>query len=111
MMIIFRALFFKKFAPLFAVLPVLSCTQVFMKEWLGYQLDELKNSLMQDAVLKLQRYMRGFLTRKQYEKMKKSSVVVQAAVRGWIAKYVSFKLLATVRRLARNTTDPQTVLG
>lgn len=57
-----------------------------MKEWLGYQLDELKNTLIEAAVLKLQRYLRGFLTRKQYQSMKKSSVIVQAAVRGWIAK-------------------------
>ena len=57
-----------------------------MKEWLGYQLDELKNTLIEGAVLKLQRYLRGFLTRKQYQNMKKSSVIVQAAVRGWIAK-------------------------
>lgn len=57
-----------------------------MKEWLGYQLDELKNTLIEGAVLKLQRYLRGFLTRKQYQSMKKSSVIVQAAVRGWIAK-------------------------
>ena len=57
-----------------------------MKEWLGYQLDELKNTLIESAVLKLQRYMRGFLTRKQYKNMKKSSVIVQSAVRGWIAK-------------------------
>ena len=57
-----------------------------MKEWLGHQLDEIKNTLIDSAVLKLQRYMRGFLTRKQYTNMKKSSIVVQSAVRGWIAK-------------------------
>ena len=57
-----------------------------MKEWLGYQLDELKTTLIETAVLKLQRHLRGFLTRRHYQNMKKSSVIVQAAVRGWIAK-------------------------
>ena len=59
---------------------------MFVKEWLGYQLDELKNTLIEAAVLKLQRYTRGFLTRKQYTSIKKSSVILQSAVRGWIAK-------------------------
>ena len=68
-----------------------------MKEWLGYQLDELKNTMIEGAVLKLQRHIRGFLTRRQYEKMQKSSVVVQAAVRGWMAKYVSIFILSGVR--------------
>ena len=59
-----------------------------MKEWLGYQLDELKSTVIEVAVLRIQRYLRGFLTRKQYKNMKKSSLIVQAAVRGWMAKLV-----------------------
>ncbi len=60
--------------------------QVFMKEWLGYRLDDMKSALVESAVLRLQRYVRGFLTRKRYRSVKSASIVVQAVLRAWIIR-------------------------
>ena len=42
--------------------------------------------------MKLQRHVRGYLARKNYEKMKNSALVIQSAYRGWVVRRKYTKL-------------------
>ena len=46
----------------------------------------------QVEVMKLQRHVRGYLARKNYEKMKNSALVIQSAYRGWVVRRKYTKL-------------------
>ncbi|ELU02236.1 hypothetical protein CAPTEDRAFT_227847 [Capitella teleta] len=67
-------------------------TKVFLKESLGFQLEELRNNVLKEAVLKLQQYTRGLLQRKRYQKTRKAAIVVQNAARMWLARAKFAKL-------------------
>ncbi len=57
-----------------------------MREALGYHIDEMKNRLIEESVIVLQRAVRGYITRTRYEQTKAANLIIQTAVRGWIAR-------------------------
>ncbi|XP_040563865.1 unconventional myosin-XV [Lepeophtheirus salmonis] len=61
-------------------------TKVFLKENLRKTLETERRQIHDVTVIKLQRAIRGYLARKDYVNMKKSTIKIQAAYRGWIAR-------------------------
>ena len=64
----------------------ISFFQVFLKETLGYHLDELRNAVVIKAVLRIQCLTRTFLQQRRYHRIRRASVVLQAGLRRWIAR-------------------------
>ena len=71
--------------------------QVFMKESLGYDLDARRNDVVARAVVRIQCLARTFLQRQRYQRTRRASIVLQAAVRRWIARYGTIMVVVAVR--------------
>ena len=64
----------------------LGSTKVFMRENLEAVLEKQRQDILEVEVLKLQRYVRGYLARHRYEKMKVSALTIQSAYRGYCVR-------------------------
>lgn len=63
-----------------------SSSQLFLKEALGYHLEEERNKVLQEAVLCLQRHTRGLIQRQKFRSKQRAAVMLQSAVRAWQAR-------------------------
>merc|ERR1712223_195665 len=70
----------------------LGASKVFMRENLETVLEKHRQDIQEVEVMKLQRHVRGYLARKNYEKMKNSALVIQSAYRGWVVRRKYTKL-------------------
>ena len=61
----------------------LGSTKIFMKEPLEKRLETERRDIQETEVLKIQRYVRGYLARKRYNKMKSSALLIQSHYRGY----------------------------
>ncbi|XP_067859862.1 unconventional myosin-XV [Heptranchias perlo] len=68
-------------------------TKLFIKENLYHTLDSKRDSLLLIASLTLQRYTRGFFSRKRYTVLRRTVILLQACARGYLArkKFQKFK--------------------
>merc|ERR1712083_532007 len=64
----------------------LGASKVFIRENLEAVLEKHRQDILEVEVLKLQRFVRGYLARNRYEKMKGSAVTIQSAFRGWVVR-------------------------
>ncbi|XP_018424807.1 PREDICTED: unconventional myosin-XV [Nanorana parkeri] len=72
-----------------SVTPSLFCigvSKLFMKENLYQQLESKRDQLMNKAAVTLQRYSRGYLTRKRYTTLRYRIINLQALARGFLAR-------------------------
>ena len=65
----------------------LGSTKVFMKESLEQRLEKRRLDLFTVAVVKLQRYARGYIARKRYQTMLRSALLIQRTYRGWRVRH------------------------
>ncbi|XP_040297346.1 unconventional myosin-XV [Bufo bufo] len=61
-------------------------SKLFMKENLYQQLESKRDQLMNKAAITLQRYGRGYLTRKRYRTLRYRIIQLQALARGYLAR-------------------------
>ncbi|XP_040214368.1 unconventional myosin-XV [Rana temporaria] len=61
-------------------------SKLFMKENLYQQLESKRDQLMNKAAVTLQRYSRGYLTRKRYTTLRYRIINLQALARGYLAR-------------------------
>ncbi|XP_068102481.1 unconventional myosin-XV [Hyperolius riggenbachi] len=61
-------------------------SKLFMKENVYQQLETKRDQLMNKAAVTLQRYSRGFLTRKRYQTLRFRIIQLQALARGYMAR-------------------------
>ncbi|XP_075037418.1 unconventional myosin-XV [Mixophyes fleayi] len=69
--------------------PTMYCigvSKLFMKENLYQQLESKRDQLMNKAAVTLQRYSRGFLTRKRFKTLRYRIIQLQALARGYLAR-------------------------
>ncbi|XP_063788896.1 unconventional myosin-XV [Pseudophryne corroboree] len=69
--------------------PTMYCigvSKLFMKENLYQQLESKRDQLMNKAAVTLQRYSRGFLTRKRFRTLRHRIIQLQALARGYLAR-------------------------
>jgi myosin-15 len=64
----------------------LGASKVFMRESLEANLEKLRQDIQEVEVLKLQRHVRGYLARRNYDRMKSGAVTIQSAYRGWVVR-------------------------
>lgn len=64
----------------------LGASKIFMRDSLESILEQHRQDILEVEVLKLQKYVRGYLARNQYDKMKQGAVVIQSAYRGWVVR-------------------------
>ncbi|XP_066433961.1 unconventional myosin-XV [Eleutherodactylus coqui] len=72
-----------------SVHPIMYCigmSKLFMKESVYQQLESKRDQLMTKAALTLQRYGRGYLTRKRYTTLRYRIIQLQALARGYMAR-------------------------
>ncbi|XP_033118504.1 unconventional myosin-XV-like isoform X3 [Anneissia japonica] len=66
--------------------------KVFLRERLESDLEYRRSAIVKNATLVIQRYTKGFLMRKLFQKQRKSAIEIQARFRGWQARR-KFKLI------------------
>ena len=71
-------------------------SKVFLRENLEAVLEKQRQDILEVEVLKLQRYVRGYLARHRYEKMKESAICIQSAYRGYCVRKKYSKVLKGV---------------
>jgi len=60
--------------------------KVFLRERLGYRLDEKRNRIVKEAVVRIQKFGRGFTARRTYQRKRTAAITIQAGLRGWIQR-------------------------
>ncbi|KAK9815009.1 hypothetical protein WJX73_004719 [Symbiochloris irregularis] len=61
-------------------------TKIFLRAGQMAQLDKMRTELMASSAIVLQRYARGFLARRRYQRIRKAIITLQAGVRGFLAR-------------------------
>ena len=91
----------------------LGASKVFMRENLEAVLERSRQEILEVEVLKLQRFVRGHLARRNYEKMKHSALVIQSAYRGWIVrrKYSKVRKGVVALQAVYRMKKQQTIYG
>ncbi len=64
----------------------LGASKVFMRESLEAKLEKRRQDILEVEVLKLQKQIRGYLARKNYNAMKDGAITIQSAYRGWLVR-------------------------
>ena len=66
--------------------PAVGKTKVFMKDWHAKELDALRGVYLSRYVICIQKYVRGWIARRNYVAMQKATVCIQKWVRGHLAR-------------------------
>ncbi|XP_047476292.1 unconventional myosin-XV-like [Penaeus chinensis] len=64
----------------------LGTTKIFLREALEQTLEEERYQRLSNAVVTLQRFVRGYLARRKFRSQRRSAVIVQAMVRMWLER-------------------------